>query len=352
MPSTLQRPLRKLWNACLLCVLSLSIVEVALAADDGGKSPPALPTDPNVWLNTSPLTWEQLRGKGVVLHYFSCDPDGAAILPKTIEAARKHAADPVILIGVTMGNTRRETEAYLKTASFPWPTLCDPTYSFTHMTDKVLESEESNLYTDSANGIAFVMAEGMFFEGDWEDPESTFTAAMEGAAWATDPKDIPAPVLPTWRAVELKKYAEVLPLLKKGVNAGPNDQKEATRQLQQVVLTEIERLAAEARTADEQDQKWNAYRKVGRILDEFRGYDIPKDLEPLQKKLARSSQVKLGLTAEKQLTIAAQGIASSNPVQKKKAEVQLEKIIADFPESDLAANARKLIDDAQKKLKK
>ena len=158
--------------------------------------------------------------------------------------------------------------------------------------------------------------------------------------------------LPAWRAVELKKYAEALPLLKKGVNAGSNDQKEAARQLQQVVLKEIERLVGEARTADEQDQKWNAYRKIDRIMNEFRGYDIPKDLEPLQKKLARSSQVKLGLTAEKQLAIAAQGLASPNPVMKKKPEVQLEKIIADFPDSDLAKNARKLIDESQKKSKK
>lgn len=343
---------RRLLMLFLSCVLSLFIIERAFAEDAEGKSPPVLPTDPSVWLNTSPLTWEQLSGKGVVLYYFSCDPEGAVDLPKLIEAARTHAADPVILIGVTMGNTRQETEAYLKTVGFQWPVLCDPVYSFTHQTDKVLDSKELGLLSESLLGISYVTATGEFDAGDWEDPKSTFKDVLEGAAWITDPKDIPAPVLPAWRAVELKKYAEALPLLKKGVNAGSNDQKEAARQLQQVVLKEIERLVGEARTADEQDQKWNAYRKIGRILDEFRGYDLPKDLEPLQKKLARSSQVKLGLTAEKQLAIAAQGLASPNPVMKKKAEVQLEKIIADFPDSDLAKNARKLIDDSQKKSKK
>ena len=343
---------RRLLMLCLSCVLSLFIIERAFAEDAEGKSPPVLPTDPSVWLNTSPLTWEQLSGKGVVLYYFSCDPEGAADLPKVIEAARTHAVDPVILIGVTMGNTRQETEAYLKTIGFQWPVLCDPVYSFTHLTDKALESEESNLLSECLTGVCYVTATGVSDEGDWEDPKSTFKDVLEGAAWITDPKDIPAPVLPAWRAVELKKYAEALPLLKKGVNAGSNEQKEAARQLQQVVLKEIERLVGEARAADEQDQKWNAYRKIGRILDEFRGYDIPKDLEPLQKKLAKTSQVKQGLTAEKQLGIAAQGLKSPNAVLRKKAEVQLEKIVADFPESDLAKNARKLIDDSQQKSKK
>lgn len=349
MPSILERPLHKRFGASLLCGLILCSVGTTVAMAEVGTPSPVLPTEPNLWLNTSPLTWEQLRGKGVVLCYFSCDPEGAEILPKAMEAARKHVADPVILIGVTMGNTRQETEAYLKIGGFQLPTLCDPTYSFTHKTDQVLESEPANLLADSTYGIAVVSFEGTFFEGDWEDPESSFTDAIEGAAWTTDPQNFPAPVLPTWRAVELKKYAEALPLLKKGVNAGPNEQKEATRQLQQVVLAEIERLAGEARAADEQDQKWNAYRKVGRIIEEFRGYDIPQDLEPLQKKLAKSSQVKLGLTAEKQLTIAAQGMISPNPALKKKAVLQLEKIISDFPDTDLAMRAGKLIDDSQKK---
>jgi len=349
MPFLIQSPLRKMLCACMLGGLIQLSVAFAFAQNEVAKPAPVFPTDSNLWLNTSPLTWEQLRGKGVVLYYFSCDPDGAELLPKAMDAARKHVADPVILIGVTMGNTRQETEAYLKKAGFQWPVLCDPTYSFAHQTDKVLESKASELFADSSTGIAIVTFEGTISEGDWEDPEASFTDANEGAAWTTDPKDIPAPLLPTWRAVELKKYAEALPLLKKGVNTGPNEQKEAARQLQQVVLTEIERIAEEARTADEQDQKWNAYRKVSRIMEDFRGYDIPKDLDVLQKKLARSSEVKLGLTAEKQLTIAAQGIVSPNSALKKKAVLQLEKVISDFPDTDLAMRARKLIDDSQQK---
>lgn len=337
---------------CLSSVLCLFIVTSSFAEDAAGKSPPPLPTDPKLWLNTTPLTWEQLSGKGVVLCYFWCDPEVNKEVAKVIEVARARTADPVILVGVSMGYTRPETETFVKATGFQWPVLCDPVFAFTHLSDKALESKETDLLSECSFAIENVSPKGVLEPGDWEDPSSAFRDVVNGAAWNIDPKDFPAPVLPAWRAVELKKYAEAQPLLKKGVNAGPNDQKEAYRQLQQVVLNEIERLAGEAREADEQDQKWNAYTKIGQIMNEFRGYDIPKDLEPLQKKLAKTSQVKQGQTAEKQLGIAAQGLKSPNAALRKKAEVQLEKIVADFPESDLAKNARKLIDDSQQKSKK
>ena len=201
-------------------------------------------------------------------------------------------------------------------------------------------------------GVAYLTHDGKIVEGWSDDPAETVQAALEGAAWTTSPQDIPEPILPIWKAIELHKYSEAVPLLKKGLNAGPEEHKAAARKMPGVVLTEIERLAAEARAADDADQKWIAFRKLGRIAEDFRGYELPKDLEPLQKKLSRTPQVKAGQTAEKQLVIAAQGLASTNPPLRKRAQVQLEKIIADFPESDLADSARKLIEDSQATPKK
>jgi hypothetical protein len=193
----------------------------------------------------------------------------------------------------------------------------------------------------------YVTADGKMVDGWWDDPESTVTEALIDAKWTTSPKEIPEALWPLWRAVEFHKYAEALPLFKKSLKSGVDSQKDAAKKLQEVVLSEVERLATEAKAADEMDQKWAAYSKLSHILDEFRGYELPKDLEPLQKKLARTSQVKAGITAEKQLTIAAGNLVSPMPAIRKKARLQLEKIVSDFPGTELAEKAQKLIDAPQ-----
>lgn len=321
-----------------------------LCADDpdrmNAKPAPALPVDRNLWLNSTPFTWEQLRGKAVYVFFFDCGPGGTVKLPDHVAAAKRHANDPVVFLGIAMGSSRQEAEAYLRPLGFTWPTLCDPYYTYTRLCDTAMELKDSNMLAECYCGVAYVTNDTKIVEGWFDEPEVTVKSALTDAAWTTSPQDIPEPILPIWRAIEFRKYSEAVPLLKKGLNAGSDDHKAAARKLQEVVLTEIERLAEEARAADQADQKWTAYRKVSRVLDEFRGYELPKDLEPLQKMLLRSSQVKAGQTAERQLGIAAQGLASPNPALRKRAQVQLEKIIEDFPDSDLAGNARKLIDDA------
>ena len=57
--------------------------------------------------------------------------------------------------------------------------------------------------------------------------------------------------------------------------------------------------------------------------------------------------MKAGLTAEKQLTIAAQGLASPSLPMRKRAQIQLEKIVADFPDTDLAERAQQLLAEPQ-----
>lgn len=333
----------------LLCGLFAASLEAVRAEDEDRKSAPLLPVDKNLWLNSSPLTWEQLRGKGVHLLFFHCDPESSESFPVHLAAAKQHALDPVVFIGVAMASTPREAAAYLKGVGFGWPTLCDPTYSFSHQCDKATGPIKPGeiAIAESAIAAAYVTNDGKFFDGSWDTPEDTIMEALKGASWTTNPKDIPEPVWPIWRAVEFRKFPEALPLLKKGLNAGTDDHKAAARKLQEVVLAEIGLRVEEARADEQADKKWNAYRKATRVMEEFRGYDIPKDLEPFQKKLARTSQVKAGLTAEKQLTIAAQGLASPNLPMRKRAQVQLEKIVADFPETDLAERAQQMLAEPQ-----
>ncbi len=332
----------------LLLIVGLMLRTASLwAADDQGKQPPPLPTDKTLWLNSSPYTWEQLRGKGVCLLFFTCDPEGTEVLPMYLESAKLHALDPVVFIGVSMGANRLKTEQYLKSTKYNWPTLCDPTNAYCRQCGTVMMLMPGDGILGTVCSSVCVTAAGKMTTGSVDDAESAVAEAIVDAKWVTNPKEVPEPLWPLWRSVEFHKYFEALPLFKKSLNNGPDSQKEAAKKLQDIVLAELDRLSGEARTTDEMDQKWAAYSKLSSIMDEFRGYDLPKDLEPLHKKLARTSQVKAGLTAEKQLTIATGNLASPMPAIRKKAQLQLEKIISDFPDTDLAEKAQKILDSRQ-----
>ena len=335
----------------LLAVLQLiQQALVASAADpdiETAKPAPPLPTDKNLWMNSSPYTWEQLKGKGVCLYFFMCNTEGIEVIPKYLDSAKLHALDPVIYIGVAMGSDRPNTEQTLKETKYNFPTLCDPTFTYTRMCDTSMGNKQSEAILGNVCDSIYVTPQGKMIQGWWDEPETTVSEALEGASWVTSPKEIPEPLWPLWRAVEFHKYSEALPVFKKSLSSGSDTQKEAARKLQQVVLTEIERLATEARTADEADEKWAAYTKASSVLDDFRGYEIPKDLEPLQKKLLKNSQVKAGILAQKQLPTIAQNLASPNAGLRKKAQLQLEKFTKDFPNSELARKAQELLDTPQ-----
>jgi hypothetical protein len=340
--------MERLRSVVLAAVLLLP-TSLSFAQDDDSKPAPPLPTDKTLWLNTTPLTWDQLRGKGVCLYFFEVNTEGVELLPKFMESAKTHALDPVIFIGVAMGSDRNNTEQFLRNAKFNLPTLCDPTYTYARLCDTCVGTEKGDAIADSACAMTCVTPKGKMFEGLWDSPDESVPDVLEEAKWTVDPKEIPEPLRPVWKLIEIRKYVEVLPSLKKSLSTGPEPQRAAAKTLQDSILAEIERLSTEARTADEADEKWKAYRLIAKIEDEFRGYEIPKDLDALEKKLMKSPQVKAGITAEKQLPSITQNLTSPNPSIRKKAQSQLEKIKSDFPDTDLAERAQVLLDSQPSK---
>ena len=120
--------IRGLMFACLLWGVVVSPLARVHADDDrqDAKPAPALPVDRNLWLNTTPLTWEHLRGKAVYVYFFYGTPEGTETLADHVAAAKRHANDPIVFLGIAMGTSRPETDAFLKKLGFTWPTLCDP----------------------------------------------------------------------------------------------------------------------------------------------------------------------------------------------------------------------------------
>ena len=331
---------------CLALMAATVLEGSAFAAEDEEIAHAAapLPTDRSAWLNSSPFTWEQLKGKGVCLYFFECDSEGIEVLPKYLEAAKKHSLDPIVFIGVAMGTDRFNSEKFLQGKGYSFPTICDPTYLYVRQCDEATKAEGDFRIMGTVCHSLYVTPKGHMEIGFWDEPEETVSAALEGAAWNSDPKEVPEELRPLWRCIEFRKFSEALPLFKPALKASAAEQKEGARKLHEIVTGEIDRTAEEIREANEAGRKWDAYAGADQLLEEFRGYDIPKDIEPLKKKLTRSSDVKAGLTAQKQLPQIAQNLLSPNAAIRGKARTQLEKIKSDFEGSDLGRRAEKLLE--------
>src|SRR4051812_37123176 len=65
------------------------------------------------WINSSPLTVENLKGKAVILWFFEEEcPKCRANWPNMYKIAEKYADKPVIFVAVNSGTPRKKLEAY------------------------------------------------------------------------------------------------------------------------------------------------------------------------------------------------------------------------------------------------
>lgn len=108
------------------------------------------------------------------------------------------------------------------------------------------------------------------------------------------------------------------------------------------MLAEIERQAGEIRAAEESDKKWAAFSQVTRLLT---ASVVTKSLKTLMscRRSSRTSQVKTSPPRRETNDARGEQPHGTHPRPSQEKPVQLEKIIADFPETDLAERAQKLL---------
>ena len=97
-----------------LVVLLVACSQAALQAAELAR----LPNSPANWMNSAPLSLEQLQGKGIVVWYFeeqcpSCEKKWPAIL----EMAEKHRDKPVVFIAVNSGESPTKNRRLSQTKS-------------------------------------------------------------------------------------------------------------------------------------------------------------------------------------------------------------------------------------------
>ncbi len=181
------------WLALLICSVAIS-----RGADESVQLPAQ-------WLNSPPVTAEQLRGKLVVLYFFEEDcPRCRAAWPEKLDLAKKYADQPVIFVGVNSGTAPGELQTYLREVKIPWPTIVDFDRTFEALADV------GEISLENISQLAVITPQGQLVRGAWNDWEGTIARNLGDAHWRVNPSDIPDGLKPVWQSLEVGDFGSAL----------------------------------------------------------------------------------------------------------------------------------------------
>ncbi|HZZ72467.1 MAG TPA: redoxin domain-containing protein [Pirellulales bacterium] len=300
---------------------------------------PEFPQEPAQWIHGRPITIDNLKGKAAFLWYFSeqC-PKCKAKWPGMMEMAKKYQDKPIVFIAVNSGAPRSTLEAYVRETGLTWPILVDTSRDFESRSGINPVISLQNVYQ-----LKMLTPDGRLQSGNFEDMEGSIEAALKGAAWKVDPKEIPPGLQPAWQAIEFGNYAYAGPIVKKALTAPHADLKEGAEKLKAAVQVEIDAAVKVAQEAEDKGNSWAAYSDYGQLAQRFAGFELPPAVEVSRKRLATDPKVKLGLTAQHDLDAAKRLLSSTSTVAHKKGTNMLDKIVKDAPDTDAAKEAQAIL---------
>lgn len=301
---------------------------------------PPLPADADQWANSSPLTYDGMKGKAVVFWYFEeqC-PSCAKKWVGLKELAKAHADDPVLFVGVNSGTAPRQLAAYMDQHGIDWPVIADVDRTF----EKASGINEISL--QNIHQVKVLTADGKFVNGRWNDLPATVETALEGAAWKAK-YDRLDPVFHA--AVRRMEYGDYRPA-SKAIAAGLKDKspeiKKGAAQLQAAIEKKMTSAIAEATKGNAGDV-WVKFTALEAVSDQFAPHPLPKSAAEELKKLQRDPMVQQELKAAKAVAANEALLTSEEPRDRQRAVKVLTKVVETYPETRGAAKAKELLTTA------
>ena len=210
-----------------------------------------------------------------------------------------------------------------------------------HSLEKAYDVNEISL--NNILQTRFISSDGSMHLGDWNKFDETIQDALKGASWKLDPANVPDSLREAWAAIEFGNYKASGALLRKSLNSPKKELQEAAKRLQEVVKTAATDDFEAAKKASEDEQHWRAYEICQRLSDHFTPADLPSDFAEFKKTLIKEPKVKTGTAARRTLDGIVKGLNAGKPLNKK-FKAQLEKMVSDFEDSDLARDAQAALD--------
>ncbi|MCA9232762.1 MAG: redoxin domain-containing protein, partial [Planctomycetales bacterium] len=249
------------------CYIACSQTTSAITLPD---TPPELPTDPEQWINSSPLTYEGLREKGIVFWYFeeTC-PKCAARWPDLLKEVEQFSDLPVLFVAVNSGCDRREIAKYVRDHRIPWPVLVDPDRSFEAASGDVAIS--LNRIVD----VRMLKPDKTYSWGWWNDVPLTVEHAAKGAKWDFKYDRIAEELRPAARRMEFGDFMPAAEAIKIGESSDSQELRRTVVHLRNYIHKQMkENLDAEL--ADSSDENpWQRYQALVRTAQRFAPHELP-----------------------------------------------------------------------------
>ena len=300
-----------------------------------------LPSSPDQWLNSTPLSRKDLEGKAIILYFFEeqC-PSCRGKWPRLLEISKAAEDLPVVFIGVNSGNSADEVSSYLKQNKIDWPTIVDTDRSFEKKTIAA-EISLNNIYQTCVSRAT----------GEWDQVSAdelplVAKAAAKGGSFKIDPSLVPESLRRAWRNIEIGNYAASARDVTRAGSDGDDATKAAAKQLFAVVKQQMDSELADIGRLMRAKDNWAAYQSLDSFRDRYNGYPMHKAVDEEYKKLSQLDDVKEQNRAAKKLEAAVRLGSTGAPQAIKKAIQQLKDIVDDYPETDAAKQAQELLDKA------
>ena len=298
---------------------------------------PALPTAAEQWANSSPLTYEGMKGKAVVFWYFE---EGCPTCAKKwvgLKAlADAHADDPVLFVGVNSGTEPRQLASYMHKNGVDWPVIADLDRSF-EQASGIEQISLQNIYQ-----IKVLTADGSFVNGRWDDIPGTVEKALEGASWKAKYDRVNPAFHAAVRRMEYGDYRPAAMAIAKGLRDKSPEIKQGAAQLQEAIEKKMMQAVDEA-TAKNAGDAWVRFTSLETVADRFAPQQLPKEAAAELKKLERDPAVQNELKAAKAVAVNEELLASQEPRDRQRAIKVLNKVVESYPDTRGAAKAKELL---------
>lgn len=251
--------------------------------------------------------------------------------------ANKLAGEPVVLIAVNSGNSRGQVESYARQNRITIPIIVD--------SDRTLENQlgVGEISLQNIWAAAILNADGRVVRANASDLEAAASQALQGAKWNVDPEGIPADLRPAWQAIEFGNFAAGAPAVSKGLKSGKAEVKEAAEKLNAYAQGLIEEQLDSAQKALADNDKFEAYRLYFAIKSDFKGFELPDDLDQTVRELYLDTTVKKELAAMKRLESAKMALSSPSEATRQKARKLLEALIKTDPDTRAGQEAQAIL---------
>jgi thiol-disulfide isomerase/thioredoxin len=298
-----------------------------------------LPQSPQQWINSSPLSRANLKGKGLVLYFFEEEcPSCRAKWPALLKAAELLREEPVVIVAVNSGNSADDVKSYVRQNKIDWPVIVDTDRKF----EQTALAKEISL--NNIHQVCVLTAGGDWHQASIDQLGLAAKAAADGGKWLIDPASMPEELKQARRDIELGNYAGAARAVMQAGTKGDDATKAAAKQLFMVVKKSMDGELAEIGKLIKSNEHWPAFKALDSFMAKYAGYPQHAAVAEKHAELGQNDEVKQQNRAAKKLAAAIRTGSIGTPTAVKRATAELQGIVKDFPDAEAASEAQAILD--------